>query len=93
MATSNPNAGVPPVPTGVGAAANTFPFLNVTGSISALSLTTTKPLQIQNGSHLYSGFGAPSNASGVNGDFYFRRDGSTSTHIYFKASGSWSGLI
>jgi hypothetical protein len=37
--------------------------------------------------------GAPSSGSGANGDYYFRSDGSSSTtHLYFKASGSWSGI-
>jgi hypothetical protein len=37
--------------------------------------------------------GAPSNTLGANGDFCLRKDGSTDTHIYFKASGTWTGII
>jgi len=42
---------------------------------------------------LWGGTGAPDNALGSNGDYYFRNDGGASTHIYVKAAGSWSGLI
>jgi hypothetical protein len=45
------------------------------------------------GSTLWSGTGAPTAGLGNNGDFYFRTDGSGSNHIYFKAAGSWTGLI
>ena len=94
MATSNPGAVPPAVPSGQGAGANTFPFLNVTGNIAAGSITTQQPLQIQQGSHLLSGFGVPSNATGVNGDAYLRRDGGAgATHLYYKASGVWTGLV
>ena len=94
MATSNPSAAPPTVPSGQGAGANTFPFLNVTGTITAQSITTRQPLQIQQGSHLLSGVGVPSAAIGVNGDAYLRRDGGAgATHLYYKMSGSWTGLI
>ena len=93
MSTSNPSATPPTPPTGTAAGANTYPFLNVTGNINCQALNTRAPLQIQQGGHLLSGKGAPSNAQGVNGDAYLRTDGTTSTtHLYYKASGSWSGI-
>lgn len=42
---------------------------------------------------LYAGTGAPNNANGANGDYYFRSDGGVATHIYFKAAGAWAGII
>lgn len=47
------------------------------------------------GTHIYSGTGAPGSGLGTNGDFYFRKDGTsgTSTLLYFKASGSWTGIL
>ena len=94
MATSNPGATVPPIPSGVNAGANTYPFLNVTGSISAGSLTTQQPLQIQRGGHLLSGIGVPNNAIGVNGDAYLRINGggAGATHLYYKNAGAWEGI-
>lgn len=92
MATSNPGTTPVTPPSGVGAGANTFPFLNVTGNISAQSLNTQQPLQIQRGSRLLSGIGVPSPAIGYNGDLYVRKDGGSSTHLYFKAAGSWSAI-
>lgn len=48
----------------------------------------------QNGS-LWMGSGVPSNTNGANGDFYFRTGGTagTSTLVYFKASGAWTGIL
>lgn len=42
---------------------------------------------------LRSGSGAPDNADGSNGDYYFRFDGGVGTHIYFKSAGSWAGIV
>ena len=42
---------------------------------------------------LRSGVGAPSDSMGANGDFYFRSNGGAGTYIYFKAAGSWSGIV
>jgi hypothetical protein len=37
--------------------------------------------------------GAPASGNGANGDYYLRSDGSSATtHIYFKASGAWTGI-
>ncbi len=48
---------------------------------------------IQSACGLYAGTGAPNNANGSNGDYYFRSDGGVATHIYFKAAGAWAGII
>ncbi len=42
---------------------------------------------------LYAGSGAPSNANGANGDYYFRSDGGAGTQIYHKLAGTWTGII
>lgn len=42
---------------------------------------------------IYAGIGAPNNADGLDGGFYFRGDGGVGTHIYFKSGGTWAGLI
>lgn len=92
MATSNPGTATQTPPTGTAAASYTWPFLNVTGNINADQLILRQPWQIQQGSHLLSGVGVPNVASGVNGDLYIRKDGSTSTHLYFKHAGTWGAI-
>lgn len=47
----------------------------------------------QTATGFYGGSGAPSNADGLNGDFYFRSDGGASTTIYHKRAGSWVGIV
>ena len=47
----------------------------------------------QTAAGIYAGTGAPSNANGNNGDYYFRSDGGATTHLYFKTAGAWSGII
>ncbi len=42
---------------------------------------------------IYGGFGVPSNASGANGDFYFRSDGTVGSNIYKKAAGLWAAIL
>jgi len=42
---------------------------------------------------IVGGKGVPSNSKGSNGWYYLRSDGSTSTtHIYHKESGTWTGI-
>ena len=43
----------------------------------------------------YGGSGAPNNANGSNGDFYFRSDGTAAgnTVIYHKEAGAWVALV
>jgi len=47
------------------------------------------------GSYLYSASGVPSNAQGVNGDFYFRTDtpGTANQRIYVRSAGTWVGIV
>jgi hypothetical protein len=42
---------------------------------------------------IWQGGGIPSDSNGGNGDFYFRTDGSASTHIYVKTVGSWASIV
>ncbi len=42
---------------------------------------------------LYAGTGAPNNANGNNGDFYFNAAGGALTTIYQRRAGAWVGII
>jgi hypothetical protein len=44
---------------------------------------------------IYMGSGAPNNANGSNGDYYFRTDtpGTSNQRIYVKSAGSWTGVV
>lgn len=42
---------------------------------------------------LYAGTGAPSNANGADGDFYFRSDGGALTTVYQRRAGTWTGIV
>lgn len=59
-----------------------------TQDVSSLTPIETPPVL----GLLHSGSGVPSSELGSDGDYYFRSDGSTNTHIYFKSSGSWSAF-
>ena len=48
---------------------------------------------IQTASAIYAGTGAPNNANGNNGDFYFRGDGGVLTTIYQRRAGAWVGVV
>lgn len=50
---------------------------------------------VQSTALIYAGSGAPSNANGANGSYYFRSDtpGTSNQRIYVKASGSWTGIV
>lgn len=54
----------------------------------------TPALSDQLNAGLFAGSGAPSNANGNNGDFYFRSDGTAAgnTVIYHKEAGAWVAL-
>ena len=45
------------------------------------------------GNARFNNTGAPNNANGANGDFYFRGDGGSGTTIYHKRSGAWVGIL
>lgn len=47
----------------------------------------------QTATGLTAGTGAPFNADGQNGDFYFRSDGGALTTIYQKRAGAWVGIV
>jgi hypothetical protein len=55
----------------------------------------SSPTGIVNTGVLYGGSGAPGNAAGANGDFYFRSDAPATPNqrLYMKASGSWVGIL
>ena len=67
--------------------------LHVTGDMDALHVIPRKAFRIGQGSYLWSGAGVPNAALGNNHDYYFRTDGGSATHLYFKASGSWSAVV
>lgn len=50
---------------------------------------------IQTAAAIYAGTGAPNNANGNNGDFYFRGDGTVAgnTIIYHKQAGAWVAAV
>jgi pectate lyase-like protein len=48
---------------------------------------------LQTAASIYAGSGAPKNAAGRDGDFYFRSDGGTGARLYHKVSGSWTGVL
>ena len=48
---------------------------------------------VQTTAGMYAGTGAPNNANGNNGDFYFRADGGAMTTIYHKRAGAWVGVV
>lgn len=66
--------------------------LKVTGGIFYPS---TPAQAAQTAAEVYAGSGAPNNANGSNGAFYFRSDGTQAgnTVIYHKEAGSWVALI
>jgi hypothetical protein len=46
------------------------------------------------GGSSYFGNGVPASGLGLQGDYYFRKDGGTNTHIYFKSGETtWTGLV
>lgn len=47
----------------------------------------------QTASAMYAGTGAPNNANGSDGDFYFRGDGGVLTTIYQRRAGAWVGVV
>jgi hypothetical protein len=68
----------------------------LTGSVGAIvgklhPRTDAGAYQVATG--FLGGSGAPNNANGINGDFYFRADGGALTTIYHKRAGSWVGVV
>lgn len=48
---------------------------------------------LQTAAGLMGGTGAPNNANGADGDFYFRSDGGAGTSIYHRRAGAWVGIV
>lgn len=47
----------------------------------------------QTAAGILAGTGAPNDANGADGDFYFRSDGGALTSIYQRRAGAWVGII
>lgn len=47
---------------------------------------------LQSNVGIYGGAGAPNNANGANGDYYFR-NGAAGSRIYFKTGGAWTAIV
>ncbi len=62
-------------------------------TVATIFRLPTDAAALQTACALYAGTGAPNNANGANGDYYFRSDGGVATHIYFKAAGAWAGIV
>lgn len=79
---------------GLDGSGNNISRLNDKGELSVKKLqpgSDAGTLQFTNG--IFMGTGAPSNANGTNGDFYFRIDGGGGTSVYMKRAGSWVGIV
>lgn len=64
------------------------------GTVPLMTVNPPKPDgTAQTAVKLTAGTGAPNNADGSNGDFYFRSDGGASTTIYQKRTGAWVGIV
>jgi hypothetical protein len=70
---------------------NTFSF-NADG---AGSFMTKGSMQVGGASTFFSGSGAPNNANGNDGDYYFRSGtpGTANQRIYVKSAGAWVGVV
>jgi hypothetical protein len=62
---------------------------------AGVKMTNSGALQFltTGGGSLWGDSGAPAAGLGSNGDYYLRSDGGVTSHIYFKATGSWAGII
>ncbi|TXH48810.1 MAG: hypothetical protein E6Q97_24020 [Desulfurellales bacterium] len=82
-------------------AENTYDSNNIRlGNDDSETLTTAAKIfpgtdagAVQTTAGMYAGTGAPNNANGNNGDFYFRADGGALTTIYHKRAGAWVGVV
>jgi hypothetical protein len=70
-----------------------------TVQVAGLTVSTTQLYPatpagaLQTAAGIWGGTGAPNNANGNNGDFYFRSDGGALTTIYQRRTGTWTGII
>jgi hypothetical protein len=71
--------------------------IKVTGNIASpyATIGLATPAGASQAGAIYQGSGAPSNANGNNGDFYFRTDtpGTANQRIYVKSAGAWVGIV
>jgi hypothetical protein len=93
MAEVRSSAGTPAVAAfgGLGAPSPGTPLVVDTTNAVLYALINGAVTALASGG-IRSGNGAPSNADGANGNFYFRFDGTAGTFIYHKAAGSWSAF-
>lgn len=82
------NGGNPTIGTSGGNLAIT-PIINAANKI----YPGTDAAAAQTSAGLYANVGAPNNANGANGDFYFRSDGGALTTIYQRRAGAWVGIV
>jgi hypothetical protein len=86
---------------GVGSGVNIYPGtadklqITTTGVTSAINkiYPGTDGAAFQTAAGIYAGTGAPNNANGSDGDFYFRGDGGVLTTIYQRRAGAWVGVV
>ena len=80
---------------------NTFASNNIRlGNDDSETVTTAAKIfpgkddgSVQTTAGIYAGTGAPNNANGNDGDFYFRADGGALTTVYHKRAGAWVGVV
>ena len=82
-------------PGGIDSFPANHPYRELVDPIVAIETQlVTGPLHIAGASHIYSAAGVPTSITGATGDFYFRTDGGTTSHIYVCTGGTaWTGLV
>lgn len=78
---------------GTGQITSVQDVLQMAGPIYASTPTGPTAGDAQVDSALWGGNGAPDNAGGQNGDFYFRGDGTVGSNVYKKAAGLWTAIL
>lgn len=63
--------------------------------VSTWPITAATRFTVSGAASFFSGSGAPSNANGSNGDYFFRIDtpGTANQRIYIKSAGIWTGIV
>lgn len=81
---------------GTGPGATDVMRITTAGVLSTINkiYPSTDAAAFQSSAGLYAGSGAPNNANGSDGDFYFRSDGTAGSNntIYKKSAGAWAAL-
>lgn len=65
----------------------------IAATIGSAGDVTAATVQLGGSSRLRSGTGVPSNAVGIDGDFFFRTDGSAGNRLYFRTGGAWTAIV